>query len=257
VSRPAVEIFSDPATLALVVAERLLTRLAELQEAGITPHVALTGGTIADAMHREVARQHSRPGLAHVDWRRVHLWWGDERWVPAASPDRNAGQAHHALLASLPIPAEHIHEIASADGGRTLAEGVSAYAHELALHWPGVFDLVLLGVGPDGHVASLFPGANLLEVTEDLVAGVTDSPKPPPERITLTLPALNRANDVWFLAAGAEKASAVTSALSQSLAETSLPAARVRGRASTAWFLEAAAASTYESARSSAQLRRQ
>lgn len=217
-------------------------------------------------MHREVARGHSRPGVAHVDWRRVHLWWGDERWVPSGSPDRNAGQAHHAMLASLPVPADRLHEMPSPDGGRTLAEGVSAYAEELSLHWPGVFDVVLLGVGPDGHVASLFPGSSQLEISEDLVTGVIDSPKPPPERITLTLPALNRANDVWFLAAGSEKAPAITTALAEAsiraadtspaagdrspgIADTSLPAARVKGHGSTTWFLDAAAASGLPSAR--------
>lgn len=248
----AVEIFTDPAVLAAWVAERLLARVATLQAAGTSPHVALTGGTIADAMHREVARQHSRPGVAHVDWRRVHLWWGDERWVPSESPDRNAGQAHHAMLASLPVPAEHVHEMAAADGSRTLAEGVSAYAEELAMHWPGVFDVVLLGVGPDGHVASLFPGSRQLDVTGDLVAAVTDSPKPPPERITLTLPALNRANDVWFLASGGEKAPAVAAAAASP--ETSLPAARVRGRVSTTWFLDAAAASDLPSTNAGTQV---
>lgn len=250
----AVEIFPDPAALAVAVADRLLARLAALQDAGITPHVALTGGTIADVMHRALARRHSRPGLAQVDWRRVHLWWGDERWVPSESPDRNDGQAHHAMLASLPIPREQVHEMPSPDEGLTLAEGVAAYAEELAQHWPGAFDVVLLGVGPDGHVASLFPGSGQSAVMGDLVAGVTDSPKPPPERITLTLPALNRADEVWFLASGPEKAPAVSTALSQSPVDTSLPAARVKGRASTTWFLDAAAASDLPSTHAGTQV---
>lgn len=241
-----VEVFSDSAALAGQVAERLLAQVAELQDAGITPHLALTGGTIADAMHHEIARRHSRPGVAHVDWQRVHLWWGDERWVPSESPSRNALQARHAMLASLPVPPHHVHEMASSDGGRSLADGVSAYVNELAQHWPGVFDVVMLGMGPDGHVASLFPGSTQLDEADALVAGVSDSPKPPPERITLTLPALDRANAVWFLASGSEKAPAVAAALSsvlsQSPADTALPAARVRGRLSTTWFLDAAAA---------------
>lgn len=249
-SGPRIERFTDAATLAEGVADRLLAYLADLQDTGITPHLALTGGSIADATHHEVARRHSRPGIAHVDWQRVHFWWGDERFVPAECTDRNARQARQAMLAFLPVPPDHIHEIASSNRGRPLDDGVAEYTEELAHHWPGVFDLVMLGVGPDGHVASLFPGSAQLANTEDLVAAVTDSPKPPSERITLTLPALNRANAVWFLASGAEKAHAVAAAFSTALTDTSLvaadaslPAARVRGRVSTTWFLDTAAAS--------------
>lgn len=256
----ALEIFPDPGALAGAVADRLLTHLAALQDTGITPHLALTGGAIADVMHREVARRHSRPGAAQVDWQRVHFWWGDERFVASDSAERNARQARQALLASLPVPSQHIHEMASSDDGRPLGAGVAAYAETLAQHWPGVFDLVLLGVGPDGHVASLFPGSSQLELSENLVAAVTDSPKPPAERITLTLPALNRANAVWFLATGREKAPAISAALADTslvVADTSLPASRVTGRNATMWFLDEAAASGLASTRASAQVRRQ
>ena len=261
-SGPSIEVFPDAAALAEKVADRLLAYLAALQDTGITPHLSLTGGTIADAIHHEVARRHSRSEVAQVDWQRVHFWWGDERFVPSESTERNARQARQAMLAPLLVPPRHIHEIASSDGGRLLDSGVAEYTGELTHHWPGLFDLVMLGVGPDGHVASLFPGSEQLENTEDLVAAVTDSPKPPSERITMTLPTLNRANAVWFLASGAEKANAVGRALTEShpgsgpgsgpgshqgtstvVADASLPAARVRGRVSTTWFLDATAAS--------------
>lgn len=234
---PDLEVLADPAGLATQVARRLLERLVGGQVDEQVPQIALTGGSIALATYAEVARL--APEYP-VDWTRVEIWWGDERFVPADSPDRNAGQARAALLDPLRVPAARIHEMAATEQALDVDAAASAYSEELRAAGPGELDLVLLGMGPDGHVASLFPGHPATEVVDEIAIGVRDSPKPPPQRVSLTLPALNRARAVWFLVSGAEKAQAVALALA---GDPALPAARVRGRWETRWLLDAAAAS--------------
>ena len=260
---PVIEVSPDAPILATYVAERFIERLVSAQADGAAPQVALTGGTIANAIYAEVARL--GPDSA-VDWSRVVFWWGDERFVPDASPDRNAGQARRAFLDALPIPPENIHPMPSSDDTASPDDGAATYGDLMRSFGSGEFEIVLLGVGPDGHVASLFPGFPQLDRDDAIALGVYDSPKPPPERITLTLPALNRAKEVWFLASGPEKAHAVATAYSKSqslgetslpvsetslpageeslpVADTSLPAARVPGRVRTIWLLDESAAS--------------
>jgi 6-phosphogluconolactonase len=218
------------------VAGELLSRLATAQEAGREPHIALTGGTIADVLHREIARLSPDSG---VDWTRVVVWWGDERFVGPGSPDRNAGQARAAFLDA--VGATHVHEMPSTEAAATPAEGAAAYADELRQHGAGEFEVVMLGLGPDGHIASLFPGQPTLD-DDGIAVGVTGSPKPPPERISLTFAALRRARAVWFLVSGEEKAPAVARALGGADLHE-IPAAGVVGREETIWFLDRASAS--------------
>jgi 6-phosphogluconolactonase len=123
-----------------------------------------------------------------------------------------------------------------------VVSGAAAYAAELREHGSGDFDVVMLGIGPDGHIASLFPGFPQLDVTDRIAVGVTGSPKPPPERISLTFPALNRAHSVWFLVSGDGKAGAVAQALGGADPHD-IPAAGVTGHDETIWFLDRAAAS--------------
>ena len=236
---PRVEVHGDAATLASTVAGELLTRLASAQQAGRAPQVVLTGGSIADAVHREVARL--GPGSG-VDWSRVVVWWGDERFVDAGSPDRNAGRARAAFLDSVGVDPSHVHEMPSTGAARSVEEAADAYARVFREHGDGEFDVVMLGVGPDGHVASLFPGHPALDVDDRIAVAVTDSPKPPPERISLTLASLNRTRAAWFLVSGEEKAGAVASALGGADLHTT-PAAGVSGQDETVWFLDRAAAS--------------
>lgn len=236
-------IVRDAEALAREAAGWMLARLATAQAEDRAPAVVLTGGTIADRMHAEVAKP-PRPGhLAHrLDWSRVDLWWGDERFVPADDPERNALQARRSLLDHVPVDPDRVHEIPAALSGNDVAAAAVAYAAELQEHGPEVFDLVMLGLGPDGHVASLFPSRPQLDVTDRDVVAVRDSPKPPPERVSLTFRALNRATEVFFLASGEAKAEAVARALGGAdVHET--PAAGVRGRARTVWLLDEAAAS--------------
>ena len=228
----------DASAVAADVATRLLEVLAAAQAEGREPQVALTGGTIADLVHREVARLSADSG---VDWGRVVVWWGDERFVAADDPDRNAGQARAAFLDA--VGAGQVHEMPSTADASTPDEGATSYSRQLRAHGAGEFDVVMLGVGPDGHVASLFPGHAALEVDDAIALGVTDSPKPPPERISLTFAALNRAREVWFLVSGDEKADAVRRGLADSGDVHETPARGVSGRVSTLWFLDDAAAS--------------
>lgn len=236
-SDPQVVRHEDSGDLAADVATRFLELVADLQAAGRVPHVVLTGGTIADLIHREIARLADDSG---VDWGAVEFWFGDERFVPEDSPDRNAGQARAAFLDA--VGATRVHEMAPSDAGLSLDDAASAYGEEVRATGGGAFDLVMLGMGPDGHVASLFPGYPQVEVTDAIAVAVTDSPKPPPERISLTLEALNRSERVWFVVSGEEKADAATRAIA---GDRALPAARVRPEGvpgserdyETIWFL--------------------
>lgn len=237
-SAPLVEVHDDAAALANSVAGELLSRLADAQTSGRVPQVVLTGGTIADAVHHEIARLSA---ASDVDWSRVGIWWGDERFVGPDDQDRNAGQARRAFLDTVGVDPAQVHEMASTATASSSAQGAAAYAEELAAHGAEGFEVLMLGVGPDGHVASLFPGRPELSATEPVVA-VTDSPKPPPERISLTLPTLNRARAVWLLASGEAKAEAVARALGAGAGENPLPAAAVGGRDETVWFLDRDAA---------------
>jgi 6-phosphogluconolactonase len=236
---PRVEVHPDSTALATAVAGELLTRLADAQAAGGVPQIALTGGTIAEKIHREVARLSP---VSEVDWSQVVVWWGDERFVAPDSPDRNAGQARAAFLDVVGVDPAHVHEMPSTADAADVDAAAAAYSAVLREHGSGEFDVVMLGIGSDGHVASLFPGFPELDVTDRIAVGVTGSPKPPPERISLTFPALNRARSVWFLVSGEGKAAAVASALGGADVHDT-PAAGVTGHDETLWFLDRDAAS--------------
>ena len=237
---PDIERLSSADELAATVADRLVRRLRDLQAEGRVPSVVLTGGSIADAVHRAVRQQ---PVQAEVDWSRVEIWYGDERFVPADDEDRNALQARRALLDHLPLDPERVHEMPASDGpsGGDLDAAAAAYAGEVirVLGDDPRFDVLMLGVGPDGHCASLFPGRD--EVRADgVTVAVRDSPKPPPERISLTMPVLRSAEEVWFVAAGEEKAAAVRKAVTGPDVDA-VPASGPRGRRRTVWFVDAEA----------------
>ena len=234
---PRVEVHEDAAALAASAAGELLNRLAAAQEAGREPHIALTGGTTADLMHRELARLSAG---SDVDWSRVVIWWGDERFVGPGSPDRNAGQARATFLDA--VGATQVHEMPSTESATSPDDGAAAYSKDLREHGGGEFEVVMLGVGPDGHIASLFPGQPTLDVDDRIAVGVTGSPKPPPDRITLTFPPLRRSRAVWFLVSGEEKSGAVAQALGGADPHD-IPAAGVEGQDETIWFLDRASAS--------------
>ncbi|QNN52902.1 6-phosphogluconolactonase [Nocardioides mesophilus] len=233
-----VEVVPDPETLATRVAARLLERLAAVQAEGRVPSISLTGGSIAEKLHREVARLSATSG---VDWSWVEVWWGDERFVARDDADRNARQARHALLDQVPVDPARIHEM-PATGDGDIEHAAAAYAEELRSRSEGPFDVMMLGMGPDGHVASLFPGHPQLDVDDRDAVAVTDSPKPPPQRVSLTYRALNRSRSVWFLVTTEDKAEAAAAAISGA-DRHDYPAAGVHGQDETVWFLDEAAAS--------------
>lgn len=237
-TQPRVEVQPDAAALATALAGELLSRLSDAQASGHDPHIALTGGSIAEAVHAELARL--SPG-SDVDWSRVDVWWGDERFVAPDSPDRNALGARQAFLDA--VGAVRVHEMPSTADAPDVDAGAAAYAETMREQGSGELEVVMLGLGPDGHVASLFPGHPQLEVTDRVAVGVTGSPKPPPERISLTFPALNRARSVWFVVSGAGKADAVAAALASDGDVQVTPARGVRGHEETVWFLDREAAS--------------
>jgi 6-phosphogluconolactonase len=236
-----VEVHESAEDLATSVAGAFVRLVAVHQAAGEVPQVALTGGSIAEKIHREIARLGAD---SDVDWSRVDFFWGDERYVAPDSDDRNAKSARAELLDVLPVDPARIHEIPSTAEADSVDSAAAAYADTVRSVGRGSFDLLMLGVGPDGHIASLFPGFPQLDLDDAIAAGVTGSPKPPPERVTLTFPALSRSDEVWFVVSGPDKAEAVGRALAATPPDVhELPAAGVRGQLETIWFLDRESAS--------------
>ena len=242
---PEVVVLPDPAALARAVAEELVARLAAAQETHGSASVVLTGGGMGVAVLEQVASLGRGPG-GGVDWSAVDVWWGDERFVPADDDERNEKAARRALLDVVGVPAERVHAMPPSGGRFAEPEDAAAwYAGELAAAaGPGRdlprFDVLLLGMGGEGHTASIFPGSPAVEDGRPVFA-VRGCPKPPPTRVSLGFAAINAADEVWLVVAGAEKATAVAEALAGA-APADLPAAGVHGRRGTRWWLDAAAA---------------
>jgi 6-phosphogluconolactonase len=244
-SAPVVVVHRDAQLLAAAGAARLVTRLIDVQNARGSASVVLTGGTMGSAILAAVA---ASPARDAVDWSRLDVWWGDERFLPSGDPDRNETQNRAALLDAVPLDPARVHPMAGPDGphGDDVDAAAAAYAEELARAASAgagtpVFDVLMLGMGPDAHVASMFPHAPGLAETERTAIAVRNSPKPPPTRISLTMPVLSRAEDVWFLVAGADKAEAAGLALSGA-GVSEAPAAGPHGRRATLWLVDQAAA---------------
>lgn len=184
--------------------------------------------------------------LSTSTWSKVHVWWGDERFVPESHPDRNDQHARDAGLDALPVPGANIHPAPAGSTEEELPAAAATWARELAMHAPEGeqtprFDVVLLGMGPDAHVASLFPDRAELTVTDQSTVAVTDSPKPPALRLSLTVSALCAAERVWLVVAGEDKAEAVVAARAAQ-DDPALPASWVHGTRQTIWWLDEAAA---------------
>jgi 6-phosphogluconolactonase len=225
-----------------------VTRLVDAVAAKSQASLVLTGGGIGTAVLAELA---AAPARDAVDWRRVDIWWGDERFLPAGHPERNETGARSALLDHVGVLPERVHPMAGPDGPDGSDPEAAADRYAAALKQAaqpedrvGVprFDVLLLGIGPDAHIASLFPGLPALYEEDRTVVAVRGAPKPPPTRLSLTMPAINAASDVWILASGAEKADAVRLALSGA-GPVQVPAAGARGSQQTLFLLDRAAAS--------------
>lgn len=244
---PQVVVHRDKELMAQATAARLITKIVDAQTARGTASVVLTGGRNGNGLLAALA---AAPAKDAIDWSRLDLWWGDERYVPADDPERNHTQAREALLDSVPVDPARVHVMPASDGpyGTDVDAAAASYAAELAKaagpedHGPVPrFDVLMLGVGPDTHVASLFPEHPATREAERTVVGVHGAPKPPPTRISLTLPAIRAAREVWLLAAGEDKAGAVSIALGGA-GGVQAPAAAAHGLFRTLWLLDRAAA---------------
>jgi 6-phosphogluconolactonase len=249
VSTPQVVVHRDKELMVKAAAARLITKIVDAQAARGSASVVLTGGRNGNGLLAALAEAPARDA---VDWSRLDLWWGDERFLPSGHPERNVTQAREVLLDAVALDPARVHPMAASDGpyGTDVEAAAEAYASELAAaarpeNHASVpsFDVLLLGVGPDTHVASLFPELPAVRETERTVVGVRGAPKPPPVRISLTLPAIRAAREVWLLAAGEDKARAAAIALSGA-GEVQAPAAGAYGRGRTLWLLDAAAAAS-------------
>ena len=235
----------DKAFLADAAAARLVVAIHDAQESRGHADIVLTGGSMGSAVLVSLGRS---PAKDTIDWRRLNLWWGDERFLPAGDPDRNETQAREALLDAVPLDPARVHPMPASDGpdGDDVDAAAARYARELAAAAPPgrdvpEFDVMMLGVGPDAHVASLFPEHPALHEDDMATIGVRGAPKPPPVRISMTFPSLCAARNVWFLVSGPDKAGAVGLALSGA-GQMQAPAAGVVGMRSTTWLLDSDAA---------------
>ena len=236
-------VHADKRALAGSVAARFITKVVDLLDQQPRVNIALTGGTVGSAVLEAI---NESPARDSIDWSRVILWWSDERWLPRGDVGRNDTQARTALLDHVALRPENIHWCATSDAGISLDDAAASYATELArcgdqgLATPR-FDILFLGVGPDGHVASLVPDTPGIRVTQGTVIAVRHSPKPPPERLSLTLPVINSADRIWLALSGPDKASALGLALAGA-STWEVPVAGVEGRLRTVFFVDREAA---------------
>jgi 6-phosphogluconolactonase len=230
----------DADAVAETAAESFIEHITEVLEQKSEAHVVLTGGTVGIKTLAAIA---ASARISEVEFNRVHFWWGDERFVAADSAERNELQAREALLSKINIDESKLHAFGASDAGLSLAEACAVFSREVAEHAAideivPEFDVVFLGIGPDGHIASLFPG-KAKPAPGVAVIAEPDSPKPPSARLSFSYEALNSAHQVWFLVAGADKAQAVSVAFGEE--PESLPVGRVEGRDVTLWFIDEAA----------------
>ena len=238
-----IEIFPDGEALVEAAGSRLVDAIRDAVAARGRAVIVLTGGGNGIGL-----LTHLRTQGQQIDWSKVHLFWGDERYVPEDDDERNEKQARAALLDHVDIPSSQVHPVAASDGefGDDLAAAALAYEQLLAANAEAGeqvpnFDVHLLGMGPEGHINSLFPDTPAVLETTRMVVAVEDCPKPPPRRITLTLPAVQRSREVWLMVSGAGKADAAAAAIGGAQ-PVSVPAAGAIGLQTTLWLLDEEAA---------------
>ena len=203
----------DAEAVAVRAAEEITRLLNVALEQRSSAHLALSGGTTP-------ARTYELLASSPVEWQRTDVWFADERCVGPDDPESNYRLTAESLLEAAHVPPGQVHRM---EGELEPAQGAHRYALELAAHLPAdagtsqpVMDVIVLGIGPDGHVASLFPGSEVLRAVDPpSCIAISDSPKPPPERLTLSLPVLRAARNCLLLATGASKADAVSAMLAE------------------------------------------
>jgi 6-phosphogluconolactonase len=238
-----VEVFPDSDSLVEAAGRRLVETIGAAVAARGRALIVLTGGGNGIGLLKYL-----RARADQIDWSKVHLFWGDERYVPEDDDERNEKQAREALLDHIDIPSSNVHPMAASDGefGSDLVAAALAYEQVLAANAANGeqvpnFDVHLLGMGPEGHINSLFPDTEAVREATRMVVSVDDSPKPPPQRITLTIPAIRRSREVWLMVAGEAKGEAAAAAIGGAR-PVDIPAAGAVGLETTLWLLDEAAA---------------
>ncbi|QKT11448.1 6-phosphogluconolactonase [Rhodococcus sp. W8901] len=234
--------YPDTDALVQAAATRFVDAVVAAQRERGSASVVLTGGGTGIAL-----LEHVRKNPGAIDWSALDVFFGDERFLPSGDPERNEVQAHQALLDHVPVDQSRVHVVEASDGAYNSDPVTAAAAYAEVLDAFGsdrtgpLFDIHLLGMGGEGHINSLFPHTDAVRESKQLVVAVTDSPKPPAVRVTLTLPALQSAREVWLIVSGEAKADAVAAAIGGASAEE-IPAAGARGIEKTVWLLDETAA---------------
>ena len=243
ITNPDLRIFEDKESLAAAAAGAFVAAAAEAVASRGKFLVALSGGSTPQALFLLLAQS---PYLTQIAWPATHVFWGDERLVPPNDPGSNYYQAHHLLLDKVPIPPANIHRLR---GELSPPDAVEDYEHQLeamavgGAKWPR-FDLALMGMGADGHTASLFPGSSAVtEDTRPVLSVMADYDGRPAQRVTLTPPVFNDARQVLFLVSGANKAQALAAVLDGPTNIVKWPAQSIQPVSQNPiWFVDQAAA---------------
>lgn len=238
-----IRIFRDVETLSKAAADEFVRWAGEAVAARGRFTVALSGGSTPKWLYQLLTTE---PFRSQIDWGRIEFFWGDERCVPPDDKDSNYRMAREAMLAHLPIPAEHIHRMEAERADRDKAardyEAVLARVFDVGIDAePPAIDLILLGMGPDGHTASLFPHTKALDETRRWVVP-NHVPQLNTDRLTLTRPILNRGREVLFLVAGADKAERLAEVLAGPADPKRLPSQSIQPEGQLVWFVDSAAA---------------
>ena len=234
---PEIKVVADAAALAREAAERIVTAAIQAIETHETFTLALSGGSTPRPSYELLAED---PFRSRVDWNKVEIYFGDERCVPPDSPQSNYRIANEALLSRVPIPAGNVHRIRGEIDPEEAAKEYGRMLRERCGDGGGL-DLVLLGMGPDGHTASLFPGTQALrETLHRCVANFV--PKLNAWRVTLTAPFINRSDEVMFLVAGADKSQILSKVLEEARDVERYPVQSIRPGGRLIWLVDAAAA---------------
>lgn len=236
--KPQIRVFPNPEALADQVAADFYDLLLVQQLRAGRIHLCLTGGRVSTMVLQAIQNRSAGSGII---WDRTDWWWGDERYLLRSSPQRNEAQARVTLLDSLPIRQNQIHPMPATDDlDGDIDRAADQYTHEVQQMVVDGFDLVFLSIGEDGHIASLFPGQPQSDSIRTAALSIRNSPKPPPDRISLTIPMLTRTRNLWLLAAGDQKAKAVAEVLQNP--DCDLPAARVLDLGESILYLDEGAA---------------
>jgi len=226
------EILPDSAHLVERAKVLILERISTALQSKDYFTIVLAGGNTPKPLYQSLARE-------DLPWPKIHVFWGDERYVPSDDPDSNQGMARAAWLDHVPIPTSNLHPMPT-ESGDPLVDALKYQEHLrdfFAQDWPS-FDLVLLGMGDDGHTASLFPNTGALQVTEQLVTVGNKGQDP---RITLTIPLLNLAHNVIFLVAGANKKPALAQIFADEADELNYPSRSIKPQGDLWWLLDESA----------------